>query len=236
MKDKNIVIISYHRYHELWQKMIITLKINLPNFNIYIITDENYDNINFADAYIIKTSIGDWSLGLLKGLEILKKKHGVKEALFTFDDLLITKVNNTEVIEKAFIEVRDENNNIVSVKLAHPHLGKDDYDEYFRYSKYDKYYTTLVYSIWDISFLINLLKNKFNPWSFEKEGYNYISEKDVILTSVKKIIHYDNVIVKGKMVKSFNYEFKEFSKMNFIEYYRYLAKVYLLKIYSRFKF
>jgi hypothetical protein len=229
MLDKSIVIISYHKYSETWVEMTSSIKKYIHGFNIFIITDR-CDDMNYMidGVYIIRTKVSVWDLNLKEGLKILQNEYGIIDALFTFDDLLLKGVDDLVSLTDAFNLIRS-NAEIASIKLSHPHLGYKNYNSNYRYVLKKKYYTTLVYSIWKIPILFEILEARFDPWSFEREGYKYLKPSYIILTSKKSIIKYINTIVKGKVVLGLGISLKTFPKMNLFQFAIYKMKLKLIQ-------
>lgn len=226
----NIVVLSYNVYAELWGLIYNNIKTFFPKSNVFIFTDfipKEYDTTN-ADIKIIESGVKQWSKSTFICTEELKQKYGVSEALYTFDDLFITKVNTIEV-EKAYNLIKQKTN-IASIKLSNTHLGKINYNEHFKYVKKGKYFTTSVFSFWKLEQLQKILKVKeFSPWEFEVMGYKYA--KDLKILSLKKeAINYKNIIVKGKKVRNSNIEINSFDVMSYKEYLTYSLKLNLVKI------
>lgn len=167
--NRAIVILSYHKYSEMWPLIVESVKEHLPEFSIFIITDKIVGNPNRDQVTFIESNISDWGGSLKEGLHIIKRIHKIEVCLFTFDDLIITKINNEDIINKAFDLVLS-NPNISSIKLSHPHLGYTVFDIDFNYAESKKYLTTLVFAVWDLSSLLRLLDDLLlqNALPFQK--------------------------------------------------------------------
>ncbi len=225
-----LLVLSCDKYSSLWSILSqnYSLLWTYQPYDAFILS--NYKE--YKDEYFTTLPIGkdvSWSQNLILGLEKLKKLD-YKYVLTSFDDLFINKFiiqEDLNILVNEFISNDGNVLQLVSKKRERNRLI-GYYDEIKNNSLYR---ASCVFTIWNISTLLNLLDSKESAWEFEKKGSVRSQNIDKIYVVKKSIVNYINLIVKGKILLSSYYRLKlkkvnlnnlDFNKMSFVEYVKHM--------------
>lgn len=237
------IVLSYNKNKLLWNDLFLNYKKKISyNFEYILVTDwENNEDISnyLSNVPHVKTIISphsNWAKMTQYGVTRLIEKS-YEYSFFSFDDLFIQKADNN-LIEESVNKIND--NNLDSLRLAH--VFSSNYKQYKGLridDNNEKYLTTLVFNIWRLKSLLELVEKVDNPWDFEVNGYKFINKKNSkIATLNKPAIKYKNLIVKGKQVlltKNY-YGFEKMSISKFILYSIKRGIIKFLKITNLYNF
>lgn len=174
--DVTILVNSCDLYEDAWYPFFKLLKIQWPQCEKYNIVF-NTESIPFhCDFLNIRNYCGEksipWSERLKNCLDTIDSKY----IIFFLEDFFLKGPVNTKVLN-ACLKLLDENQNVGCVSLV-PELSIND--PYWKTKgQYDYYFTEIVSSkarinamtaIWKKDFLYKLLKNREDPWEFERNA------------------------------------------------------------------
>lgn len=220
------VIQSYSKNEILWPYMVESIRTNVPNCNIFILTDKPAGFL-MEEATIIETSGRSWSEVLFRGVQRLLVL-GVTKAIFTFDDLFLISCNisKIEALEEIILA-----KNLKCVHLAHKHLARVRYNNNIFYCKDGRYEYTLVYTYWSCEYLLQILENRkdFSPWDFENFGRFDGEVKAFVIN--ENLFTYTNYLVRGKRVIDYDYQLDfSFKRVSLLKLMFYRSKRFLYKV------
>ncbi|HOS48121.1 MAG TPA: hypothetical protein PLG57_05765 [Bacteroidia bacterium] len=189
-KDYAVLVVSCDRYSDMWEPFFDFFKLFWSNcpFNVYLST--NYKTPNIDNVSVLNCNFSsDWSSELLSVIEKIPEKNII---LFLEDYFIREKVDNDVLM--SYLDCFNDR------KAAYMKLGcfSSKYNELWPYKTLDsnpkvgvidktaKYLVCLQLTLWDKSFLKELLIKGESPWQFEINGSRRCEQSDREFLCVKE--------------------------------------------------
>jgi hypothetical protein len=197
-KDVAFLVMSCDEYADLWipfAKLFNKYWMDCP-FDRYFVSN----NIPFNGYGFQSIKTGDyvtWSANVHKILTRLKEKY-VYVLMTSEESMLVKSPCDTEYILESIGEFIKLNGKYLRLISARRKFTKK-HNQYFSSIKKDVLYRGVcIYTVWNITVLLDLLKLDENPWEFEKNGDARTAYLDGFYQSNVDCFHYLDTIHKGK--------------------------------------
>jgi len=170
MDDKlAIIIYSCDNYSDLWDNFFDCFEKFWPDNQYQCYLVNNFKDYDRSNIIVLNAGSGDWSSRAKYALDKVPSQY----VLTFLEDYYICDYVNASEIEKVLDYVIEKNIKYYQVDLT----DKEDYGNWLPYDQKDylfdipktrNYWVDLSVSIWDKSFLLELLGNEdYSAWKFE---------------------------------------------------------------------
>jgi len=206
MHSNCLVVLSNRKYSDLWRIIIENYKsydFFRDNFDLFITTDSIDEFKDVCEQTDFRFLIYPTNISWLGGLKFIVAKYLVKKyryVLFTFDDLFITKVEVQGI--KGILEKKFNYYKLLNTHINIYNFSGCTSNELNLRKINDSYIGSLVFSIFQTDFfdkMISQMPDNLNPWEYEFNVCNYFTEKDDSYGVQCSLIHYQNLVIKGKV-------------------------------------
>ena len=203
-----IIVFSTDTYSDLWPLRFKNFEeqgVFKSHIPILITETKEFD---YPNLITIKTKNINWSDSAITACKKLLKMN-FEYALFTFDDLLIKKIDLKSIIDLQKIAI---NNRVDSLKF-YTHEKPNYHNEKYGYFHYKSHYLCVfTFSLWNISKALELLKSGESAWEFEHYAPTRCDSNSKHFSVYKSRVKLVNSIIKSKVdtfVMNINCMFRE---------------------------
>ena len=193
----DILIVSCDKYSDVWPLFFDNFFKFWKNCPLNIYLTSNNKSFNYCNVINLNTGKDiSWSFNLKKALDEIKNKY----VLLIMDDLIINK----EISETFFKRICDwvDINKPNHLRLHLSNKPKK-YDNFVgKLPMKAPYKISLMPSIWNKTFLYNILDNSESAWILKLRGTKRAFNEEGFFSLYKNFIFCDNSIIKGKWQRS----------------------------------
>jgi hypothetical protein len=194
-----ILVISCDNYSDLWvpcAKLFNKYWPDCPYDKYFASNTKKFEAYGFSS--ILMGEDKAWSYGLKCALTKLDEQY---EYVFTLleDYYFVERLDNEYMVNMFDSFVLAEGNFLRLLKVLRPQIKY--FNEFFGETEnYTPYRQTIVFTLWRIKTLQEILKDDENAWGFEKIGVIRGFQYDKFFCVYKNHFKVINVVIKGKLV------------------------------------